>query len=274
MWPKETRAEVYDGNRGPRRQGDAPDQSILLMKAVITAGGRIEGTFAELTGTGVKALVGIRGTTMLQRTIDSLRAAGVRRLAVVGGAEVRAVCGTLVERFVDESPSGSENIVRALGAWPEDDMPLLYATSDLPYVNPDAVGDFVRRVAPGALAVALADFARFAMRFPDAPPFGITLARERIVNGGLFSIPRGSSEKLAAIARDFFEARKRPWRMASVIGPLTLIRFFFGRLSIADLETMATDALGVPASAIRNCAPELAFDVDSLVDYRYACAQP
>lgn len=243
------------------------------MKAVITAGGRIDGAFAELAGTRVKALAPVWGTTMLQRMIDALRAAGVGRLAVVGGEEVRAACSALVEQFVDEGPSGSENLVRALCAWPEDDTPLLYATSDLPYVNSDAVGEFLNRVAPGSLAVALADFARFATRFPNAPPFGLTLARERVVNGGLFSIPRGSSEKLAAIARRFFDARKRPWRMASFIGPLTLARFLCGRLSIARLEAMATRVLGVPASAVRNCAPELAFDVDTTAEYRYACAQ-
>ncbi len=242
------------------------------MKAVITAGGRIEGAFAELAGTRVKALASVRGATMLQRMIDALRAAGVTRLAVVGGQEVRAACGARVENFVDESPCGSENLVRALRAWPDDETPLLYATSDLPYVHNDAVGDFVRRTPCGTLAVALTDFAAFATRFPNAPPFGVTLAGERVVNGGLFSIPSGSSEKLAVIARRFFDARKRPWRMASFIGPLALGRFLFGRLSVTHLEALATRVLGVPASAVRDCAPELAFDVDTVAEYRYACA--
>ena len=59
---------------------------------MITAGGRINGAFAELAGTRVKALARVRGITMLQRMIDALRAAGVNRLAVVGGEEVRAAC--------------------------------------------------------------------------------------------------------------------------------------------------------------------------------------
>ncbi len=242
------------------------------MKAVITAGARIEGAFAELAGTRVKALARVRGATMLERVIDALRASGVSRLAVVGGEEVRAACGALVENFIAESLSGNENLVRALRAWPDDETPLLYATSDLPYVDTHAVGDFLKRVPPGTLAVALADFPRFATRFPDAPPFGVTLAGERVVNGGLFSIPRGTAEKLAAIARRLFDARKRPWVMASFIGPLTLGRFLFGRLSIAHLEAKTTRVLGVPASGVRDCSPELAFDVDTVAEYRYACA--
>ncbi len=242
------------------------------MKAVITAGGRIEGEFAEAAGTSVKALAPIRGSSMLQRIINALRAAGATRIAVVGGEEVRTACAALVERFVNESPAGSENLLRALRAWPEDGEPLLYATSDLPYVTAPAVADFIARLAPGTLTAALTEFGDFTARFPEASGFGIALAGERVVNGGLFSVPSGSAERLAALATRFFEARKRPWRMASLVGPIALIRFLTGRLSIADLEAMATRALGVAAQGLRGCAPELAFDVDTAVEYEYARA--
>jgi GTP:adenosylcobinamide-phosphate guanylyltransferase len=238
---------------------------------VITAGGRIDGEFAAAAGTDVKALVRVAGETMLQRAIDALRAADVDQIAVVGGPEVRAACAAAVERFVDESPSGSENLLRALRAWPDDER-LLYATSDLPYVNAVAIRDFLARVGHGTLAVALTEFADFAERFPGAPPFGIRLGGERVVNGGLFSIPHGATEKLAAVATRFFEVRKKPWRMAGLVGPAVLIRFLSGRLRVADLETMALHVLRVPAQALRGCAPELAFDVDTIVEYRYACA--
>lgn len=240
------------------------------MKAVVTAGGRIEGEFARVAGTAVKALALIRGAPMLARMIDALRAAGIGEIAVVGGEEVRAACAGSVDRFVDESPSGSENLLRALRAWPEGER-IIYATSDLPYVTSDAIRDFVERVGHGALAVSLADYAAFVARFPNAPPFGIRLGGERVVNGGVFSIPQGATAKLAAIATRFFEARKQPWRMASLVGPGVLIRFLSGRLRVADLETMALHVLQVPAQALRGCAPELAFDVDTLDEYRYAC---
>jgi hypothetical protein len=241
------------------------------VKAVVTAGGRIDGEFARNAGTSVKALAQVRGKTMLARMIEALRAAGVTEIAVVGGGEVRAACAAEVDRFVEESPSGSENLLRALRAWPEHER-LIYATSDLPYVTPNAVRDFIDRVGEGTLAVSLAEFNDFLARFPNAPPFGIRLGRERVVNGGVFSIPHGATEKLAAVATRFFEARKQPWRMAGLVGPTVLIRFLSGRLRVADLETMALHVLQVPAQALRGCAPELAFDVDTIDEYRYACA--
>ncbi|MBV8067964.1 MAG: nucleotidyltransferase family protein [Candidatus Eremiobacteraeota bacterium] len=242
------------------------------MRAVITAGGRIDGAFARAVGTRVKALALVHGKTMLARMIEALRMAGVDEIAVVGGDEVRQACAHAVDRIVDESPSGSENLLRALRAWPDRER-LIYATSDLPYVTSAAIGDFLNRVGHGTLAVALAEFAAFEARFPGAPSsFGITLSGERVVNGGVFSIPQGATEKLAAMATRFFEARKRPWRMASLVGPGVLFRFISGRLRVSDLEAMALHVLQVPAQALRGCAPELAYDVDLLAEYEYACA--
>jgi CTP:molybdopterin cytidylyltransferase MocA len=242
------------------------------VKAVITAGGRIDGAFAEAAGSSVKALAPVRGRTMLARMIESLRSAGATRIAVIGGDEVRAACAALVDRFVDESVSGSENLLRALRAWPEDGEPLLYATSDLPYVTPEAIGTFTARVPSGALAVALAEFTDFARRFPGAPPYGITLAGERVVNGGVFVLPPRSTEPLAAIAARFFDARKRPWQMARLVSPIVLLRFVLRRLSISELEALAVRTLHLPARAVRGCAPELAYDVDLPAEYAYACA--
>jgi CTP:molybdopterin cytidylyltransferase MocA len=242
------------------------------VKAVITAGGRIDGPFARDAGTNVKALAPVRGVTMLARIIEALRANGATQIAVVGGCEVRAACNGVVERVIDESPSGAANLLLALRAWPEDGKPLLYATSDLPYITRESIAAFLNAVPADTLAVPLAEQAEFDRRFPGVAGFGITLAGERVVNGGVFSLPSGGSEKVAQIARRFFDARKQPWRMASFVSPIVLLRFVLGRLSIAQLEATAVRMLQVPAMAIRKCAPELAFDVDTEVEYRYARA--
>lgn len=241
------------------------------MIAVVTAGGRIDGGYAAAAETTVKALAPVRGETMLARVLAALRGAGVERIAVVGGSEVRAACAD-VERFVPESLSGAQNVLHALDAWADCDAPMLYATSDMPYVTAEAVADFVARAPHDAVAVSLADYAEFAARFPGAPPFGITLARERVINGGIFQIPAGARAAVARLAGEFFEARKRPWRMAAMVGPWALLRFALRRLSVGDLEAVARRLLGVPSAAVRRCAPELSYDADTADEYAYACA--
>jgi hypothetical protein len=110
--------------------------------------------------------------------------------------------------------------------------------------------------------------------FPGAPPFGILLANERVVNGGAFAIPAGIAPRIAAVAATFFAARKSRLAMARLLGAALTLRYLTGRLSIEVLEAYASRALGVAARAIRHAAPELGFDADLVEEYEYACARP
>lgn len=239
------------------------------MRAVITAGARIDGAYARNAGTQIKALAPVRGTTMLSRAITAARGVGADAIAVVGGEGIRAACGADVERFVAEGESGAENVRRALRAWPDDET-LLYVTSDLPYIDTASLADFLSR-AGEELAMALVDAEDFERSFPGAPAFGIRLAGERVVNGGAFLVPAGAAGKVASLATRFFEARKQPWRMARIAGLDLLTRFALGALSVAAIERRAQRVLGLPVRAVRGCAPELAFDADTDLEYRYAC---
>jgi len=243
----------------------------MRYAAVITAGGRVQGEFARAIGTDVKALAPFGGSTFLARTIDALRGIGVERIAVIGGNEVRAVCAGSVEAVIDEGSSGSENLRRALRAW-DSDSSLLYLTSDMPYVTANVLRSFTEAVPPGTLGLPLTEWAQFGARFPDAPPFGITLAGEKVVNGGAFVIPPGAAASLEAFAVRFFDARKSVWRMARLTGPLLLLQFALHRLGVAQLESHASRLLGIPAKAARNAPAELAYDVDTFEEYRYALA--
>jgi GTP:adenosylcobinamide-phosphate guanylyltransferase len=241
------------------------------VKAVVTAGGRIGGEYEHAAATGVKALAVVRGKSMLDRVLDALRTAGTTRIAVIGGNDVRSACEARVEKVIDEGTTGEENVLRALRAWDDDGEPLLYATSDMPYVTAAAVDDFVRRVPQNAVAMALSEHADFVRRFAGAPPAGIELAGERVVNGGVFSLPSGSSGRIADLATRLFGARKAPWRMATLVGPAALLLLATGRLSIPAIEREALRIVKLPCLAVRTCAPELAFDADTLAEYRYAC---
>jgi GTP:adenosylcobinamide-phosphate guanylyltransferase len=239
--------------------------------AVITAGGRVDGEFARAIGTPVKALAPLGGSTFLHRTIAALRGIGVERIAVVGGDEVRAACSATVERVIGEHSSGAENLRRALHAW-DQDTSLLYLTSDMPFIDAASLRAFLDAAPPQTIALPLTEWPDFTRRFPAAPPFGITLCGERVVNGGAFLIPAHAHARIESFAMRFFDARKSPLAMARLTGPALLLQFVFKRLSIAKLEQHATRLLGVPARAVRGAPPELAYDVDVLEEYRYAVA--
>jgi len=234
----------------------------------MTAGGRIDGTYAAEAGTTVKALVEVRGETMLSRGIAAAHGAGGTKIAVVGGDQVRAACGATVDVVVPESESGAENITRALRTWPGDE-PLLFLTTDLPYVSTGALAAFLAAAPNDALAMPLATPDAFYARFPGAPPVGITLGGERVVNGGAFLFPAGYAELVIGAATKFFDARKSPWKMAALLGASLAWRFATKRLTVSGLEEAAPRRFGVAIKAVRQCAPELCFDADTVEDYRY-----
>ena len=61
--------------------------------------------------------------------------------------------------------------------------------------------------------------------------------------------------------------------MASLLGPALLVRFALGALRVADVERRANARFGLDARAVRDAAPGLCYDVDTLDDYRYALAR-
>jgi CTP:molybdopterin cytidylyltransferase MocA len=257
----------------PSATGSPPvAERLSEVKTVITAGGRIEEAFAAAAGTAVKALAPLGAGALIDVAIEAARGAGCGAIAVVGGAAVRAHCAGRVERFIDESPSGAENVRRALEAWPGE--PLLYLTSDIPFVTAAGLRDFLGRAQHFALAMAIADAGRYARAFPGAPPHEVRLGGERFANGSVFRFAPGAPEAVMTMAGSFFDARKDLRRLAGLLGPRLAWRFVTGRLRIADVERRARDVLGVPVAAIRACDPGLCYDVDTLEDWEYARTRP
>lgn len=240
------------------------------MYAVITAGGPIDGEYARLAQTALKALAPVRGRTMIVRTLDALLACGIERIAVVGNDAVREASAAVAPvMMIADAGSGAANVLGALDAWP-DDASLLYLTCDMPYIDAPSLQWFLDRIDPGTLSMPLCEYEAFTHRFPGAPPFGIALAGERVVNGGAFHFPAGSRARVRTLATTMFDARKAPWKMASVAGPLVLARFAIGRISVGALEARARRVLATPVTALRNAPPELAYDADTAPEYAYA----
>ncbi len=241
-----------------------------IENVVITAGGRIDGAFAARAGTNLKALVAVRGVTLLASAIAAARAAGASRIAVIGDDEIRRACRSDVDAIIADTGSGGGNVRAALRAWPQDE-PLLYLTSDMPYISAAHLSDLLSRTDDETMALPLASHAAYSRRFPSAPRAGVRLRSGTFVNGGVFVLPAGTSARLESVASRFFEARKSPLRMARLVGLPFLFAFLTRRLDISALEARAEAVLGVRARAVVDAAPELGFDIDDVEHYDYAC---
>ena len=64
------------------------------MDAILPAGGRIEGEFARVAGTEIKALIRFQNESLLQRAIETLKSTeGIHRIVVIGPEECRVAIG-------------------------------------------------------------------------------------------------------------------------------------------------------------------------------------
>ncbi|HEY0396393.1 MAG TPA: NTP transferase domain-containing protein [Candidatus Elarobacter sp.] len=238
------------------------------MRAVITAGGLVDGAFAEAIGSGVKALARFGTRTLLEIALDACEGAGIDGVAVIGGGEVRAHVAGRAVRVLDAAEDGATNVLRALGAWPGERF--VYLTSDMPFATAAGVRDLIARSADLALTMALADAAAYEARFPAAPEHSVAFGGERVANGNAFVIAPEAVEPARALATRLFDARKSLLKLALLLGPSMCLRFATKRLTIADVEAYGTRKLGIRAGALRGCDPGLCYDVDTLADYAYA----
>jgi CTP:molybdopterin cytidylyltransferase MocA len=239
------------------------------MRAVITAGGLVDGAFAKAIGTAVKALAPFGARTLLDVALDACEGAGIDGVAVIGGPEVRGhLAHRAGVRVIDAALDGGTNLLRALDAWPGERM--VYLTSDMPFASAHGVRDLIARSADLALTMALADVDAYDARFPGAPGHSVALGGERVANGNAFVVAPAAVVPARTMATKFFDARKSLLRLALLLGPSMCLRFATKRLTIADLEAYGRRRLGVSVGALRGCDPGLCYDVDTLADYEYA----
>ncbi len=249
-------------------------QNGRTMRAVITAGGLVEGDFAEAIGTRVKALARLGpqahgSRTLLDVVLDACAGADIDGVAVIGGADVRMHLAGRGVRVIDAALDGGTNVLRALDAWPGERF--VYLTSDMPFASASGLRELIARSSDFALTMALAGVDAYEARFPGAGEHSVVLGGERVANGNAFVIAASAVEPLRAFGTKLFDARKSLPRLALLLGPALCLRFVMKRLTIADLEAYGRRRLGVPVGALRDCDPGLCYDVDSLDDYRYAC---
>ena len=242
------------------------------MIAAITAGGRVEGELAAAFGTTVKALAPFADTTLLDIALASLRASGPTRIVVIGGDAVRAHCGARVDAVIDESPEAADNIRRALACGDPTET-LLLAASDMPFVRAADVASFLDAARACDVALPLAGAPAYERAFPGAPNHTTRLGGECFANGSIVFFGAGVAPRAVALAERLFLARKSLWRMAGLLGPALLARFATRTLRIAHIEARGQALFGGDVRAIRDAAPELCFDIDTLDDYRYARAR-
>jgi len=229
---------------------------LMGIDVILPAGGRISGELAEETGVEVKALIPVCGQTVLERTLDILRATGrVDRAVVVGPDEIaKHPAAKLADAVLPEGGStGPANIMQGI-EWlkgSESGNRVLMITTDLPFITPQAISTFL-----DSCPTSVNEY----VRLRDGE---WTMGCSYLVNPEALVRNRDHIERV-------FAARKSQIAMVRLLGIMFILRFITRTLAIPHIERRCVQMLGCSGAGIRESPPELAFDIDDIEEYRYA----
>jgi CTP:molybdopterin cytidylyltransferase MocA len=275
--PYRSNARALGGVGATMRPLEEPQRSRRsrpdLVDVVLPAGGRIQGDFAHTTGVSVKALISLEGESILRRTIGILRATGqIGRIVVIGPEEaLEEARAAGAEGAIAEGATGPENIFRGLEWLRSGANGVLIATTDLPFLTPEAIHWFLSACPPEAeVALPLVSRQAFEARFPGMPSTYTPLRDGQFTLGCLFMIQPQTLLRNRQHLEQVFQARKSNWQMARLIGVRVALRFLLRQLTIDDIVVRAGSIMNCRGAAVLDAPAELAYDIDLPEEYAYA----
>jgi GTP:adenosylcobinamide-phosphate guanylyltransferase len=251
---------------------------VTARQALVLAASRPQDPVARHAGQSHKALVRIDGVAMLIRVLRALResrSVGPVAVCLEADAPVAAAepeLAPLIARgavtLIDAATSPSHSVLRALETLP---LPLLITTADHPLLSAAMIDHFCAAVPADAdAAVAVVRASLLQDRYPDAIRTYYRFAGEGYSGCNLFLLQTPNALRVVEFWTRLEQHRKRPWRLIAEVGPLALLRFLLGRLSLDGAMRHLSAKAGATVRAVELPFPEAAIDVDKPADLELA----
>lgn len=240
------------------------------LDAVVTAGGRLPPSAAHKYGTEVKALVRVGEATILRIVLQALHGvAEIRRIVVVGPQSAHFEAGGLADECVDEGETGDENLFRGLAAVGTGRA--LVCASDLPFVAPEHIAEFLARVPSDAdAAYPIFRDADFLREFAGGRSRFARLADGNWTGGSAVVVDAPLLLRKRSLVGRVFRLRKQLFGLAALFGPRLLARSLLRRARVPDFEARASQMLGANVRAVIGAHPALAMDCDDGAELDFA----
>lgn len=239
---------------------------MTAFSALILAGSRGgPDAVADYAGVAHKALIELEGRPLLTRVAQALQAAGAARIGVsCNDPAVAALARDLGLEMLAAAAGPSQSVLegaQTLG------FPLLVTTADHALLQPEWVQRFLSDLPPGTdVAAVVAPRAAVETAAPGTKRTYLKLADGHWSGCNLFWL--GSERSLGAVAfwRRLEAERKRPWRMARILGPGMLLKYATGALSLDAAARRLGELAGVEARIVPTPYGLAAVDVDKPAD--------
>jgi GTP:adenosylcobinamide-phosphate guanylyltransferase len=216
---------------------------------------------ADYAGVAHKALITLKGETLLARVTTALAAAGATRIVVsTSDIAVQAAAGEVVP--ATESPSLSvRQAAERLG------FPLLVTTCDHALLRPEWITQFLADIPAGAdIAALLAPEAVVRAAAPTTQRSYIAFAEGRYSGCNLFYLANDRALGVIDLWRKVEAHRKTPWRIAGLLGPTLLLGYLLRAMTLDQVTARIGRMAGAEARCVRTPFGLAAIDVDKPAD--------
>ncbi|MCG0277894.1 MAG: nucleotidyltransferase family protein [Thermanaeromonas sp.] len=223
----------------------------------------------ENLGVSTEALLPVGGRPMVTWVIGALRKSGyLEELVLVGPPDLSELAREEGVRWVLAGSTAVESALNGYQAL-QGSQWILLSTADLPLLTPEAVRDFLERCfkAEADLYYPIVTRQSVEEKFKGARRTYVRL-REGTFTGGNLALIRGDTFTSCALKGEkLVKLRKSPLGLARQIGPLFILKFILGRLTLAEAERSFSRLLGVRGTAVITPYPEIGVDVDKPEDW-------
>lgn len=235
--------------------------------ALVLAGSRpgAPDPLAAAQGVAHKALIRVGESTLLERVIAAVRAAGIETVAVA--ADDPAVVALAQECGVQVVPPASGPSASAAAALEVMGEPLLVTTADHALLEAGWITDFLAD-SPGDADVTLLMARREDVEaaLPGSRRTWLKFADGQWSGCNMFLLATPRSVRAIATWQMVEANRKRPWRIAGRLGLATLLNYALGRLTLAAAIARLGHRIGIVATVVQARDGRAAIDVDKASD--------
>ncbi len=262
-------------------------QPMKKFCAVILAGDRIGDGFARELGVKRKVLAPLAGKPMLLYVLDAIRASDcIGSIWVVANqiddlANDPAVKAYLQDKqdisikFEEGCSSPTRSVAKVMDKIGSN-FPMLLTTGDHPLLTADVVSEFCQVVSASQEHNEMDFYAGLATRskifeaFPGVKRTFYELEGEGYSGSNIFAMMTPNARDVVLQWGGLDSNRKKAWRMVLGFGPMAILRYFCGQLSLESAINAIAKTLDAKVDTVVLSDGKASMDVDRMDHYHIA----
>jgi hypothetical protein len=151
-------------------------------------------------------------------------------------------------------------------------FPVLITTADHALLTPEMIDYFCEHAERNSadFSAGLATAEVIMKAYPQSVRTFFRFGTDRVSGCNLFAVANVNGLRILEKWQYLEQSRKKPWRLVAAFGPLALIRFAVGALSLEGAFSVVSKRLGLIAKPVLMPFAEAAIDVDKPSDLELA----